>query len=152
MIVLNKPRFLIGMAEAALAQQQIEQAASLLQDAKQYAQENRLGYYEPFITDLTGRIGLAKKQWNQAKEDLEACLQTAGQRRLRPLVLKTCLRLAEVYAGLGLRDDAHASLIQAHHTGDSICELFTDAGHRRLYEDRLHGMFEAAHHQMQVIR
>jgi tetratricopeptide (TPR) repeat protein len=151
LVVLNKPWFLLGLAEAALLEQEIELADSYLKTAEQYIRRQKLRFFEPHLASQQGYIALAKKDWEEANDSFNRSLQIAIPRENRPLVLDAYIGNARAFAGLGMAGQAENSYHLAKQTGEAISRLFVDPVHRQYYEARIHKGFEDGYRQIQLI-
>jgi class 3 adenylate cyclase/tetratricopeptide (TPR) repeat protein len=127
--LLEKPRYLIGLAFVALAQNQLDDAGQNIQQARAYVDDRAMAYLEPFLDWADARVSAATAGSVGRARALE--LYTRAETRaaamtMRPLVWQARAGAAHVLAAMGRPDEAEAKRQAARAMIDEIAALFED--------------------------
>ncbi len=124
--LLEKPRYLIGLAYAALAQEQLDDAAKNIQAARSYIEEHAMAYLEPSLDWADAEISVARGDQAHALELYARAEFRAVEMMMRPIVWQARAGAAQVLAAMGRQDEADAKRQAARAMIDEIAGLFQD--------------------------
>jgi tetratricopeptide (TPR) repeat protein len=131
--LINRPRFLVGLAYTALARRQHDEAARLVGEAGQYAGERAMKYLLPEISMAEARLSAARGESGRALEQFAQAEALASEMTMRPLVWQAHAEAARLLSALDRAGDAEIKRRQARAMIDEIAGLFTDERLRATY-------------------
>jgi len=125
-MLLNKPRFLIGMALVALARDHIDEAARFVVEARAYVEERAMKNLYPLVWLTEARISAANGNLERALEQFARAEALALEMTMRPLVWQARAAAAGILSALGRTGEAEARRQGARGMIDEIAGLFAD--------------------------
>ena len=134
---LQRPPLLIGAAMVALAEDEVERASALAQEARRYVEERGMRFLYPLAALTEGRISMALGHADAALASFLRSGQDALAMGMRPTVLEARVLSAEALVMLGRNAEAGEMRRLARETMEEIARLFQDEKLRWAY-------FEAA--------
>jgi len=129
----QRPRMLAGAGLVALARNRPDEAAKLLKEARQYAEDHRMKFIYPLINIGEARVCAAGGDTEAALKHYKAAEELAIEMMLRPDLLQARLGAAAVLAGCGQSAEAEDLRRAAQSTIDEIADLFKSDEYRQLY-------------------
>jgi tetratricopeptide (TPR) repeat protein len=137
-MMLNRPLFLLGEVEVALALGQLEAAQQLVSEARTFVEERAMKYLYPRVAMLEAKIEAARAEPDRALARFGQAEALALEMGLRPLVLQARQGAAEVLQATGLTREAAEQQRAAQDMRDELAALFTDEHLRALYDSHVH--------------
>ncbi|MCC7353205.1 MAG: AAA family ATPase [Anaerolineae bacterium] len=134
-ILLQKPFFLVGQALVALARSNLDDAASLAEGARTYAEERAMKNTYPMIFLVRGRISAAREEHGLALADYSRAGAFAREMQMRPLMLQALVGSVQALSMLGRMDEADMKRQEARSLVEEIAALFKDQELRALFLD-----------------
>jgi class 3 adenylate cyclase/tetratricopeptide (TPR) repeat protein len=132
MMVL-KPRLLVGKGLVALEKGDSAEALNLITEARQFAEERGMKFYDPFIAIAMGFVYTAMEQWDRALDSFDTVERIGSAMKMRPIVMQAREQTARILAHSGKTDAAETKHQAAREMQDEIVSLFTDDKLRTLY-------------------
>ena len=132
-MMLNRPRFLLGETEVALARQKFDEAQRWLAEARAFVEERAMTNLIPRITVLEARLSAARGEADRALTLFAQAEALAFEMGLRPVVSQARQGAAQI---LRDRDRAHEAEVKrraAEAMLNEMAALFTDETLRALY-------------------
>ena len=123
---LNRPELLIGLADVALAQDDLDEAARHIGEARQYVDDRAMKHFYPAVAFAEARLSLARGDHEQALAQLAQAEAQALAMGMRPIVWQTRAESANVLARLGRMAEAAAKRSDAQAMIAEIAGLFKD--------------------------
>jgi class 3 adenylate cyclase/tetratricopeptide (TPR) repeat protein len=124
--LLNRPKFLIGLACVAIAQKDLEGAAQHVDDARRYAVQRSMKHFYPEIDLVEGRVYAARGQSERALNLFAQAESGAEAMTMRPLVWQARAEAAKVLSSLGRQAEAEAQHRAAQAMLDEMAGKITD--------------------------
>ena len=124
--LLNRPRYLLGLAYVALAREQFDEAGRLVGEARQYVMERGMKHLAPETALAEARVAEARGDWDGALEQYAQAEAGALPMTLRPVVWQARAGAAKVLRMQSRKGEAEAKRDAAHAAVDEIAALFTD--------------------------
>jgi tetratricopeptide (TPR) repeat protein len=137
--LLNRPRFLIGSALVALARNQVDEAAGLVDEARTFAEERAMKHLYPLVALAEAQVRAACGDAQRALENFARAEALALELQMRPLVGLARVEAAKIMSALGRESDAEAKWQGARAMIEEIANLFEDAAMRALYVENASG-------------
>jgi class 3 adenylate cyclase/tetratricopeptide (TPR) repeat protein len=128
-----RPRLLVGAALVALHQNRIEDAASLLKDAREYAEQRRMKHTYPLINIGEAALNTRRSDSDAALDSYKAAEALAIEMGMRPLALQAQLGMLSTLSAGGKTTEAVHARNAAQATVDSIASLFRNPDYRAMY-------------------
>jgi predicted ATPase/class 3 adenylate cyclase len=129
----QRPRMLAGAGLAALARNRPDDAAKLLKEARQYAEERCMKFIYPLINIAEAKVSAAGGDTEDALKHYKAAEELALEMGMRPDVLQARLGAAAVLAGCGQLAEAQDVRREAQSTIDEIAALFKNDEYRQMF-------------------
>jgi len=136
--LLEKPRYLIGLAFVARARNQLDDAAKNIQAAHTYIAEHAMAHLEPFLDWADAEISAARGDSARALEQYARAETRAAETKMRPIVWQARAGAAKVFATMGRQDEADAKRQAARAMIDEIARLFEDEKLRAAFIESAH--------------
>jgi class 3 adenylate cyclase/tetratricopeptide (TPR) repeat protein len=124
--LLEKPRYLVGLALVALAQNQLDDAEKRIQAARTYIDDRAMAYLEPFLDWADAQVSAARGDNARALERYARAEERALSMKMRPTVWQARAGAAALLAAMGRARDADAKRQSARAMIDEIATLFED--------------------------
>jgi hypothetical protein len=137
-MMLNRPLFLLGEVEVALARGQLEAAQLLVSEARTFVEERAMKYLYPRVALLEAKIAAACAEPDRALARFGQAEALALEMGLRPLVLQARQAAAEVLQDIDRTHEAAEKQRAAQAMRDELAALFTDEHLRALYDGHGH--------------
>ena len=130
---LAQPLLLVSSAFVAMARNSPDEAARLIAEARQFADEREMQHFYPLVSFAEGQISAGRGDLESALRNLSRGEEQAMEMGMRPLALQNRAAMVGVLDGLGRSDEAAAKRTQARAMIDEIAGLFQDEELRALY-------------------
>lgn len=143
--LINRPRFLIGLALVALENGQLDQANGLAEEARQYVDERAMQNLYPETFLVVAKVTAARGELLEALEQCSQAEAMAEKMNMRPFVWKACLSTAQIYSELGQTDQARIKIEKARSIVSEIAGAFVDDHLRAEYERTTNNILDAFH-------
>jgi len=124
--LLNRPRFLIGLAFVHLIRGRTDEAAGLVDQARAFVEERAMKFLYPVVAFADAQVSEARGKSERALEQFGRAEELAAAMRMRPLAWQAQAGAARVMSTLGRAAEAEAKRRQAHAVIDEISGLFED--------------------------
>ncbi len=131
--LLVRPHLLMGSALIALGQGDLEEAARLIGEAREFADETGMRFVCPFIDMTNGMIAGARGSVDDALQFFTKAEEDAVEMEMRPAVLQMRAASAQILSGAGRNEEAKAKRAAAQITIDDIAGSFSDAELREIF-------------------
>lgn len=131
--LINRPRFLVGLAYAALSRQQLDEAARLVSEARRYVDERAMRHLLPEVTMAEGRVSAARGEPERALEKFAQAEALALEMTMRPLVWQARAEADKILAAVGRAGEAETKRRGMRAMIDEIAGLFTNEQLRAIY-------------------
>ena len=125
-MLIEKPRYLLGLALVALARGQLDHARQLAEEAMAYAEERNMHHLYPLLALETGRIRLARGELDEARNQFERAEQLALGLKMRPVIWQARSGAAQALAASGQTAAAQAKQQAAEAMLAEIAGMFQD--------------------------
>ncbi len=139
-MLLERPRYLAGLAQLALVRGNTEEALHQAEEALGYAEERGMRHLYPLLALVAGRVLAARGEAGQALSQFERAEQLALEMKMRPVVWQAQVGAAQVLSATGHQQEAGASLEKAREMIQEIAGLFQEETLRA-------GFLESKHEQ-----
>lgn len=133
MMLVERPRYLSGLALIQLRYENEPAARELASDALAFAEAHGMRNHEPLVRLTLGRVLAAGGQHEAALEDFERASQAAQTLRLRPIHRQAMLAAALSLSALGRTEAATQAVTEAARISEEIASLFQDDELREVY-------------------
>ena len=130
---LARPQLLVGSAFVELAKGRAAEAAKLVAESRQYAEERAMQHFYAFVAFAGAQVSAAQGNGEQALDSFTRAEEQALRMQMRPLVWQARAGAVQVLSGAGRASEAEAKLAEARDMVDEIAGLFKD--------EKLRGMF-----------
>ncbi len=130
---LARPQLLVGSAFAELAKGRSDEAAKLVQEARQFVEERAMQHLYAFVAFAGAQVSAAQGRGDQALDSFTRAEEQALRMQMRPLVWQARAGAAQVLSGAGRTSKAEEKRAEARDMVDEIAGLFED--------EKLRGMF-----------
>ena len=127
---LARPQLLVGSAFVELAKGRSDEAAKLVNEARQYVEDRAMQHLYAFAR---AQVSAAQGLGDQALDSFTRAEEQALRMQMRPLVWQARAGAAQVLSGAGRTSNAEVKRGEARDMVDEIAGLFKD--------DKLRGMF-----------
>ena len=144
--LINRPRFLIGLALVALENGQLDQASDLTEEVRQYVDERAMQNLYPETFLVVAKVTAARGELLEALEQCSQAEAMAEKMNMRPFVWKACLSAAQVYSELGQTDQARIKIEKARSIVSEIAGAFVDDDLRAEYVRTTNKILDAFHY------
>jgi class 3 adenylate cyclase/tetratricopeptide (TPR) repeat protein len=124
--LVNRPRFLIGLAFVQLARGKLDEAAGLVDQARAFIEERAMKFLYPLIAFADAQVSAARGESERALEQFGRAEELAVAMQMRPLVWQAQAGAARVMSALGRAAEAKAKYRQVRAVIDEIAALFED--------------------------
>lgn len=131
--LINRSRFLVGLAYVALARGQLDEAVTHVSKARAYVDERRMKYQYPEVALAQGRVSAARGEPDVALEHFVRAEAEALEMTMRPMVWQARADAARVLIALGRVEEAEVKRHEARAVVDEIAALFADERLRALF-------------------
>jgi tetratricopeptide (TPR) repeat protein len=131
--LLHRPRYLVGAALVALSRGQVDEASRLVLEAKEYAQQHKMGYLFPLVALTHGKVNMARNDIDGAVSAFATAESLAEGMKMRPLTWQARAGLAEALATCGRLREAGVKRQEAEATVNEIAALFENEEWRALF-------------------
>ncbi|MCW5860458.1 MAG: AAA family ATPase [Caldilineales bacterium] len=125
-MLLERPRFLVGLGRIALAEGRTEEARRQVEEAREYAENRGMRNLYPLIDLTLAQIAAAAAAWNVALAHDTAAANEAQALGMRPYLWQAQAGMALALAALGRDEEAEVSRTAAAATIAEIAALFKD--------------------------
>jgi tetratricopeptide (TPR) repeat protein len=132
-MLVERPRYLAGLALVALARGQFDQALQSVEEARDYAEERGMRYIDPLIALAAGKIRAAMGASQEALAEFERAESLAVELGMRPVIWQSQLGAAQAMAATGRVEEAQAKRQAARAVVDEIAAAFQDEQLRARY-------------------
>jgi tetratricopeptide (TPR) repeat protein len=132
-MLLERPRYLVGLALVALAQSRPDDAADLVAQARAYAEERQMRHVYPLVALTEGRVSASRQRHDEALRAFHRAESLAKELGMRPTVWQAQAGAARALEALGRASEAEAKRSEARLLIDEIAALFQDVQLRSLY-------------------
>jgi class 3 adenylate cyclase/tetratricopeptide (TPR) repeat protein len=123
---IERPRHLGGTALLACTQGELEEAVSLADEAREYAEARQLRQHYPLTALIQGKVRAAAGQSERALAALDQAVLEAETLRMRPILWQAHTAAAEVLEAAGRLPEAEAKRAQARGVVAEIGDLIHD--------------------------
>jgi tetratricopeptide (TPR) repeat protein len=130
---LARPQLLAGSAFVALAKGDSNEAARLVQEAREYVEERAMKHMYAFVAFAAAQVSAAQGNEEEALQSFSHAEEHALELQMRPLVWQSRAGAAQVLSGAGRASEAEAKRSDAREMIEEIAGLFED--------EELRGMF-----------
>jgi class 3 adenylate cyclase/tetratricopeptide (TPR) repeat protein len=133
--LLNRPRFLLGLASTAMAQNQLDDAQNYLNEARDFVDDRAMKF---MIPSVLYQDALISQKYGDLERSLDLFQKTetlAMDMQMRPLVWHSNAGASQVLTKMNRKDEAKEFNNRARAMIHEIGELFEDEELRRLYID-----------------
>ncbi|MEP7200946.1 MAG: AAA family ATPase, partial [Chloroflexota bacterium] len=137
MMLLMKPRFLMGLALAAVAQRRLDDARQLADEASAFVVERKMRNWYPSVALADAQVSAARGEWERALESYARAESDALAMQLRPAVWQARVGAAQLLAAQGRAAEAEAQSQGARAMADEIAGLFTDGELRAQFAEKV---------------
>ena len=134
-MLLNRPHFLLGEAEVALARGQLANAQQLASEARTFVEERAMKHLYPRVAMLEAKIDAACGEPDRALTRFGQAETRALEMGQRPLLLQAREGAAHILQAMGRSHEAEEQQAAAQAMRDELAALFTDEQLRALYVD-----------------
>jgi class 3 adenylate cyclase/tetratricopeptide (TPR) repeat protein len=124
--LLNRPRFLIGMAFVHLARGRTDEAGGLVDQARAFVEERAMKFLFPLVDFADAQVSAARGENERALEQFGRAEELAAAMQMRPLVWQAQAGAARALSALGHAAETEAKRRQARAVIDEIAGLFED--------------------------
>jgi tetratricopeptide (TPR) repeat protein len=131
--LLNRPRFLIGLAYVALAQNDLGEAARRVDQARAYVEERAMKHLYPEVAFAEAKVSEARGEHERALEQCAQVEAAAQDMTMRPIAWQVRVEAANVLTRLGRAAEAEVKRREACVIVDEIAGLFTDETLRAMF-------------------
>ncbi len=125
-MLLERPRFLVGLGRLALAEGRLDEARRQVEEAREYVQTRAMRNVYPLIDLTLARIAAAANAWDDALAHFTAAASEAQAMGMRPYLWQAQAGMAQAWATLGHSEEAEVSRAAAAATIAEIAALFKD--------------------------
>jgi tetratricopeptide (TPR) repeat protein len=132
-MLLQRPRFLIGLAQVAIHRGNLEEAARHLDDARRFAEERTMINLYPQIAHAEAQVYIAFEQYENAFAKLAAAEELALEMGMRLRALQASVLAARLFSSLNQEDAATAKIQAAKSIATEIAGSIKDPHLRDLY-------------------
>jgi tetratricopeptide (TPR) repeat protein len=130
---LARPQLLVGSAFVELAASRSDEAAKLVQEARQFVEERAMQHLYAFVAFAAAQVSAAQGRSDQALDSFARAEEQALRMQMRPLVWQARAGAAQALFGEGRTSEAEAKRAEAKDMVEEIAGLFKD--------EKLRGMF-----------
>ena len=130
---LARPFLLVGSAIVALSTGKLDDAANLVNEAREFSEERAMKNVYPLIAFADANVTAASGDAAQALKRFEEGEESALEMKMRPLVWQLRLGAAGLLSSLGREREAEAKRRDARAMIGEIADLFEDDNLRRLF-------------------
>ena len=130
---LARPALLVGSAFVVMARNAHDEAARILEEARQFAEEREMQHFYPMISFADGQVAADRGDLELGLQGFSRGEEQALEMGMRPLVWQTRAAAARLLESLGRAADAETKWSQARATIDEIADLFQDESLRTQY-------------------
>ncbi len=127
-MLLERPRFLTGLALISLYEGRPEDARARNEEASAFAREREMRNAYPPIDICAGKIAASAGDWELALSHFAAAAADAQDMGMRPYLWQARAGAARALAALGRSDEAETSRAAAAATATEMGALFQDRG------------------------
>ena len=131
--LVNRPRFMVGLAYVALKRNQPDVAARLVSEARQYVDERAMKHFDPEVAMAEAQVSIARGEFERALERFAQAEAAALRMTMRPMIWQARAESARVLTSLGRDAGAGAKRREADAMRDEIAGLFVDETLRALF-------------------
>jgi len=129
----QRPRLLAGAALVAMERNRLDEAATLVGEARQYAEERRMKFDYPLVNIVEARVSAAHGDTETALKRYREAIGQALEMKMLPSVLQARLGAAALLASCGQLSEAAELRREAQSTIDQIARLFKSEEYRKMY-------------------
>ena len=133
MMNLARPQLLVGSAFLALARDEVDHAATHVEDAQDFVERHKMKHFYPLIAFAAGQASASAGDGQKAVEDFSRAEELAMRLQMRPLIFNARAGAATVLSRAGHAKEAVEKRNQAQAIIDEIAEMFTDEKLRVMY-------------------
>ena len=130
---LARPQLLVGSAFVELAKGRSDEAARLVNEARQFVEDRAMQHLYAFVAFAGAQVSAAQGHAGEALDSFTRAEEQALLMQLRPLVWQARAGAAMVHSGAGRTSHAEVKRAEARDMVDEIAALFKD--------EKLRGMF-----------
>ena len=130
---LVRPQLLVGSAFVALGRSNVDEAAQLIQEAREFVDERAMKHFYPLVALAEGRVNVARGQMEQAMEDFTRAEGQALDMQMRPSVVLARAGALQLLGTLGRTSEAETQRQRARAMIHKIAGLFDDENLRGMY-------------------
>ena len=130
---LVRPQLLVGSAFVELAKGRSDEAAKLVDEARQFVEERAMQHLYAFVAFAGAQVSAAQDLGDQALDGFRRAEEQALRMQMRPLVWQARAGAAQVLSGAGRTSEADAKRTEARDMVDEIAGLFEDERLRRMF-------------------
>ena len=131
--LINRSRFLVGLAYVALARGKPDEAAQLVSEAHQYVEERAMRHLVPEMMLAEAKVSAARGEFDRALEAFAQAETAALSMTMRPMAWQARAGAAKVLTALGRAAEAEAQRRAARAMIDEIAGLFRNESLRATY-------------------
>ena len=136
---LARPQLLVGTAFVELAKGRSDEAARLVNEARQYVEDRAMQHLYAFVAFAGAQVSAAQGRAEEALDSFTRAEEQALLMQMRPLVWQARAGAAKVHSGAGRTSEAETKLTQAKDMVDEIAALFKDQKLRGLFVENATG-------------
>ena len=136
---LARPQLLVGSAFVELAKGRSDEAARLVNDARQYVEDRAMQHLSAFVALAGAQVSAAQGLVDQALDGFTRAEDQALRMQMRPLVWQARAGAAKLLFEAGRASEAEAKRREARDMVDEIAGLFKDEKLRGLFIDNATG-------------
>ncbi|MCO6453527.1 MAG: AAA family ATPase [Caldilineales bacterium] len=129
-VYIERPRHLAGTALLAASRGAVDEASTLIGEARSYAEEKDMQHLMPLIALVAGRVHVAGGEWESALVELAKAEALALALGFRPIVWRARADSAHVLRALGRDHEAGDKMESALEMIDEIADLFQEPAFR----------------------
>ena len=136
---LARPQLLIGSAFVEMSKGNCDDAARLVDEARQYAEERAMKHFYAFVAFADAQVSSAQGRGDHALDSFILAEQQALQMQMRPLVWQARVGAAGVLSSTGQASKAEVKLGEAREMVNEIGGLFQDEDMRGMFLENASG-------------
>ena len=126
LMFLARPLLLVGSAFVALGGGDVSGAATLMDTAREFAEQREMRHLYPLLSLAEANLNLARENAAGALDSFNRAEQLALEMDMKPWAWQARGGAAQVLAGLGRQDEANAKRSEALATINEIANQFRD--------------------------
>jgi class 3 adenylate cyclase/tetratricopeptide (TPR) repeat protein len=135
--LLQKPKFLMGLAEIDLINGLFVEAGERIHQARQFVEERAMRDLYPSIELASGQLAKAAGELELALHHFTVCQEIGGEMQMKPIIGQACLESADLLAKLGRDGEAATAQAKASKLMQEMADAFSDENLRAFFLEKL---------------